>query len=143
MTRRIDPLALKARDELALAPSAEAARSFSNRTFGLPPVLHLATAALFLGFLAVLGLGFRAPEMIVPLAICFLIVGAFFIVPAQWVRMGPVNRDHSIGWREFKANGIATHTGRCDARSATILVLLLPALIFCWGVAVVTIAALS
>ncbi|MEO7505168.1 MAG: hypothetical protein ABIT69_08310 [Sphingomicrobium sp.] len=143
MTRRIDPVALKARDELALAPPAEAARSFPNRTFGVPPVLHLATAGLFLGFLATLGLGFRAPEMVVPLAICFIIVSAFFAVPAKWVRMGPFNRDHALGWAEFRANGIATHTGHCDAGSATVLVLLLPALIFCWGVALVTIAALS
>lgn len=143
MTRRIDPVKLKARDELVLAPKAEAARSSTDRTFGLPPVLHFVTAALFLGFLATLGIGFSAPEMVIPLAICVIIVGALFAVPAKWVRMGPENRDHALGWNEFRANGIATHTGQCDGRSATILVLLLPALIFCWGLAVVTIAALD
>jgi hypothetical protein len=43
---------------------------------------------------------------------------------------------------DFGHSGIATATGRATAREATILVLLLPFLILCFGIAVATIAML-
>jgi hypothetical protein len=42
----------------------------------------------------------------------------------------------------FRHKGIRTETGRTAAQEATTLVLLLPFLILCFGVAIATIAAL-
>jgi hypothetical protein len=42
----------------------------------------------------------------------------------------------------FRYKGIRTATGRSGATEATVLVLLLPFLILCFGIAIVSIAAL-
>jgi hypothetical protein len=58
MTRRLDHAQLLVRQEIAAPPGA---RSCTDQTFELPPVLHLGTAALFFGFVTVLSLAFSTP----------------------------------------------------------------------------------
>ena len=48
----------------------------------------------------------------------------------------------ALRWHEFLDRGIDTATGRTKAGPATVLVLVLPFLILCFGIAVATIAAL-
>ena len=67
---------------------------------------------------------------------------AGFGVPALWVRMKPENPQRPISWSRFMSEGIETLSGRLDAKSATVQVLILPTLIFLWGIATVTIAAI-
>jgi len=113
-----------------------------DRSFELPTGLYIATAALFLGFMAVTGIGFATRELILPVAVIVLFIFAAFGVPAIWVRMVPESRRRSLSWSRFQAEGIMTEHGRTSARDATVQVLILPVLIFLWGVATVTIAAL-
>ncbi|WP_126172380.1 hypothetical protein [Altericroceibacterium xinjiangense] len=113
-----------------------------DRSFELPPVLYAAMVGLFLGFLGVMWLGFANPQLILPMAIFVAFIVCGFGVPALWVRMPPENPVQAKTWDRFRAEGIQTYTGRTSARDATVQMLMLPALIFAWGVATATIAAL-
>jgi len=113
-----------------------------DRSFELPTGLYIAMAALFLGFVAVMAMGFAAPAMIVPTAIIVVFIAMFFAVPGAMLRTRPETRQKAMTWQRFQRDGIATHFGPATARDATVQVLILPALLFGWGLAVVTIAAL-
>ena len=131
---------LVARNEISAAP---AARACNDRSFGLPPVLHLASAALYLGFVSVLCLTFATPGLAVPYAVFVFFIAAFFTVPALWARMDPADsRSHALSWAQFVDHGVDTLNGRVGAGEAATLVLLLPVLIFGFALAVATIAAL-
>lgn len=113
-----------------------------DRSFELPTALYAMTVGLFLGYLLVMGLGFRHPEMILPMAIFAFFIVAGFGVPALWITMNPDNAQRPLSWNRFMREGIQTLTGRLEAKAAMVQVLILPALIFLWGIATVTIAAL-
>ena len=108
-----------------------------DRSFGLPPVLHIATFALYFGFLAVMSVGLGTRELAIPLAICFVFLGMAAAVPAKWVTMKPVNKTPKTSWIDFAQDGIETYTGRMRANDAMVQVLILPVLIFLWGIAIV------
>ena len=113
-----------------------------DRSFELPTALYALSIALFLGFMAVTAVGFGNPELILPLAVIVLSIVAIFGVPAIWVRMAPENRRSAKSWSRFRLDGIVTGSGHTSARDAMVQVLIMPALIFLWGVATVIIAAL-
>lgn len=140
MTARFNSEILFARDEVVAAP---AARACTDLNWELPTGLYLATAVLFLGFVSVLSLGFMGPTMVVPYAVFVVFIAAFFTVPALFVKTSRGRGDtRALDWQLFREKGIATATGRTGAGEAATLVLLLPFLILCWAVAIVTIAAL-
>ena len=112
-----------------------------DRSFELPTALYGMTLGLFLAYLAVMGVGFAHPEMILPMAAFAIAIIAGFGVPALWVRMKPDIAQRPLSWSRFLSEGIETLSGRLDAKSASVQVLILPALIFLWGIATVTIAA--
>ncbi len=114
----------------------------TDRTFELPTGLYVTTVALFLGFIGTLAVGFGNPEMVIPFAIFALFVVAFFGVPAIWTRLAPATKSKPKTWSRFQQEGIMTAYGRTCARDATVQVLILPVLIFAWGLVCVTIAAL-
>lgn len=109
-----------------------------DRSFGLPPVLHIATFGLYFGFLSVMSVGLGTRELAIPLAICFVFLGVAAAVPAKWMTMMPVNKTPKMSWLDFTQDGIATYTGRMRAKDAIVQVLILPVLIFVWGIAIVT-----
>lgn len=113
-----------------------------DRSFELPTGLYAATVGLFLAYLALMGTGFAHPEMILPMAIFVVFIVAGFGVPALWVTMKPESGQTAMSWSRFRRQGIMTQAGHSTAGAATVQVLILPALIFVWGLAVVTIAAL-
>lgn len=113
-----------------------------NRTFELPPALYGATVGLFLAFLGVMAMAFPHPEMIIPMVIFALFIVAGFGLPTVWATMKPEHPDKATAWTRFQAEGIMTATGHTSAGAATVQVLILPALIFLWGVAAVSIAAI-
>jgi hypothetical protein len=101
-------------------------------------------ALFFLGFVSVLSFAFRSPGLAVPYAIFVLFIAAFFTVPALWAGMKPgENASRSLGWSELGRKGIQTPEGRVSGREATVLVLMLPFMIFCWAIAVAIIAAVQ
>ncbi|WP_421990635.1 hypothetical protein [Qipengyuania sp.] len=114
----------------------------ADRSFELPKGLYFATVGLYLGFLAVMAAGLSTPGLIIPMAIFALFIVAGFGLPLIWTRLAPGHRARNMSWDKLESRGIATHTGRVTARDAAAQVLILPVLIFGWGVASVTIAAL-
>lgn len=112
-----------------------------DRSFELPKGLYVATVALYLGFLAVMAAGLSSPGLIIPMAIFAFFILAGFGLPTIWTRMQPPHRSRNISWSRLVSQGIATHTGPVSARDAAVQVLILPVLIFCWGLVAVTIAA--
>lgn len=140
MAQRIDRQQLASQadvhDEPARAPTTV------DRTFELPAGLYIATVSLFLGFLALMAITFPNPELAIPMVIFAFFIVAGFGIPTIWATMRPENPDKPKSWSRFQAEGIMTGTGRTSASAATIQVLILPVLIFLWGVAAVWIAAL-
>jgi hypothetical protein len=102
-----------------------------------------AMAALFFGFVAVMGIGLATRSLIVPMGIIAVFIAMFFAVPAQWVRMNPMHRPGATSLSRFASEGIQTYTGPCKARDAAVQMLIMPALVLCWGIAVVTIVAIA
>lgn len=129
--------------EQALIHEAPALRlpTTVDRNFELPAGLYVATAGLFFAAAGVMAFGFAAPMMIVPTGIIAVFIAMFFAVPAMWMRMKPEHPQRLTAWNRFRRQGIMTAYGHSTAGAATVQVLILPALIFLWGVAVVTIAA--
>ena len=139
MVARIRKTDVLAHADVVAAPQ----RACTDRSFELPPALHIAMALLFVGFVSVLSFAFRNPEMAVPWGVFVAFIVAFFTVPGLWTRMKPVeSRTRALSWTRFAEQGIDTATGRTGAAEATTLVLLLPFLIFCWAIAIAVIAAL-
>ena len=136
MTSRVKSEVLIARDEIVAAP---AARACDDQTFELPSGLYIAMASLFAGFVGVLSLAFRGGHMAVVYGVIFAFIAAFFAIPAMFPEMAP-SAKKSLSWTMFRMRGIQTATGRTSATEATALVLLLPFLIFCFGMAVAAIA---
>lgn len=113
-----------------------------DRTFELPTALYVATAGGYLGFVALMTLAFGNPGLILPLAIIVLFIAMFFGVQTLWMRMKPENPQRLTHWARFRRQGIMTAFGPASSGAAMTQVLILPVLVFVWGVAVVTIAAL-
>ena len=113
-----------------------------DRTFQLPKGLYAATVGLYLGFLVVMAVGFSTPGLIIPMAIFTIIIVAGFGVPAVWTRLSPITESKQITFSTLQREGISTLTGRLSAKDASVQMLILPIIVFCWGVATVSIATL-
>lgn len=142
MTDRFDKEMLLARGEVVVAPQLWELPYCKDRNFGLPPAILLGAFGFFFAYLAIMWVGFAADGLLLPMVVNFVFVAAFAFVPAKWATMKPDHKDRALDMAHFRAVGIETATGRTPAREATTLVLLLPACILFWGIAVTTIAAL-
>ncbi len=144
MSHIVHDLIARGEARIVALPDAEAPvrhQVESDRNFGLPKALYGATVAGYLGFLLVVGSAFANPQLAIPMAIFVVFIIAGFGVPAVWTRLaGNTSEPQTMG--EFGLKGIMTNTGRLAARDATIQVLILPALLVVWGLAVAVIAAL-
>ena len=138
MTRRYQLEVLVKRQEI-VAPPAQ--RSCDDHSFEMPAGLYGTSAALLFGFVGVTSIGFATPGLIIPIGIIVFFLGMFFAIPALFVRRARDSR-RALSWSELMECGIDTATGPTSGRETAILVLILPMLIFCWGGAVVAIAAL-
>ena len=113
-----------------------------DRTFELPKGLYVATVGLYLGFLAVMATGLPTAGLAIPMAIFAFFIVAGFGVPMIWTRLTPETKSKQMNWSRFRSQGIATHTGRLPMRDAAVQVLILPAIVFSWGIIAVTIASI-
>ena len=136
--RHIDQARLVAADEIVESP---AQRACDDQSFELPTGVFVAMGTMFASFVAVLGFAFSG-HMAVSLGVIFAFLGAFFAVPSLFPAMARDSGSRALRWHEFLDRGIDTATGRTKAGPATVLVLALPFLILCFGIAVATIAAL-
>lgn len=128
--------------EQAAIVEAPQTRQGVDRTFELPKALYAATVALYLGFLTVMAFGLSSPGLVIPMAIFMIFVIAGFGVPAIWARLDPPAASRQMSFAQFRREGIRTLTGRLTARDASVQMLILPVIVFCWGVTTITIAAL-
>jgi hypothetical protein len=138
MSFRVDPIQLKAEARVVAAPNE---RSCQDHSFELPNGLYVAMAGLFFGFLAVLAVGLSSSGLVVPMAINFIFLTAFFAIPAIFVRSANTE-GRAKSWTRFMDRGIETANGHSSGKEAAVLMLVLPAFIFCWALAIVAIAAL-
>ncbi len=114
-----------------------------DRSFGLPIGLYVATVAAYMAFIGVMAVTLMNPGLVVPLAICGLIIVAAFGVPTIWARMKPDSDSRALTFDQFRHRGIDTHTGRLTAAEASVQVLILPVLILAWGISCAVIIALT
>ena len=137
MTRRLDHAQLLARREIVRSPTLPSRTACDDHSFELPTGLYIAMAGLFLGFVTVLTLAFSG-HMAVSYGVIAVFIFAFFGLPAIFAHAGPEEqrRTRALRWHDFLDKGIVTATGRCSGKEAVVLVLLLPVLIFAFGIAV-------
>ncbi|MBY6218262.1 hypothetical protein [Qipengyuania aquimaris] len=128
--------------EQAAIVEAPRKRHEVDRTFELPKGLYAATVALYLGFLAIMATGMSSPGLIIPMAIFTVFIVAGFGIPAIWTRLAPQSASKQMSFAQLRRDGISTLTGRLPAKDAAVQMLILPVIIFCWGIATITIAAL-
>jgi len=139
---------LRTREQIAMAADIRAdapARPRNapvDRTFELPTSLYATTVALVPGLLAVLAGGLAHLALAIPPALIGLFIVLGLPIPAVWTQIAPENPVSARSWARFRHEGIMTASGRTTARDATVQVLILPVLIFIWGVITVIIAAL-
>lgn len=126
------------------APAAVAKpniRQDVERTFEMPTALYGATVALYLGFIAILGIGMSTPGLVLPMAIFAIFIVGLFAAPALWLRVGvarPEARAMSVG--DLMRRGIMTNTGMLKGRDAAVQMMILPVLILVWAMTVLVIA---
>ncbi len=133
---------IAAHSTIHAAPPAVSVQPPVDRTFELPANLYVATVALYLGFMAVMAVGFGNPVLVIPMAIIVFTIIAGFAIPTMWTRLAPDSGQQPKSSGRFAFEGIVTAYGRSAARDASVQVMILPVLIFLWGIAVVVIAAL-
>tara|TARA_B100000678_G_scaffold153405_1_gene128177 strand:- start:1497 stop:2000 length:504 start_codon:yes stop_codon:yes gene_type:complete len=126
----------------ALAPAPEMqVRQDVERSFEMPTVLYGATVALYLGFIAALGVGFATPGLALPMAIFAIFIVALFGAPALWLRAGKdAPEAKALSFGALMRNGIMTHTGLLKGRDAAVQMMILPVLIMIWAMTVLVIA---
>ena len=90
-----------------------------------------------------MALAFMNPELVLPMVIFALFIVAGFGTPMLWARMNPVKSQRVMSYGTFRHRGIQTATGHLAGGAAAVQVLILPVLIFCWGLTVAVIAALT
>ena len=135
MSRRQTREQLLVRDEIVASP---AKRACEDQSFELRTAIYIAMAMMFAGFIAVMSLAFHGGHLVVVYGVISAFIAAYFAVPAILPGQAPQDsRAKALSVFEFGQRGIATATGHATARQATILVLLLPFLILCFGIAVV------
>ncbi len=111
-----------------------------ERVFGLHPALHIATVAGYFAFLFIMWAAFGERSLIIPFFIFAFFLAAGFGVPALWARIAP-NEGPKANWAAFQAEGFDCATGHLTAGAATAQVVILPALLVFWGLAVAIIRA--
>ncbi len=132
---------LLVREEIVAAPPK---RACEDQNFELPSGLYITMAVMFAGFIAVLALAFHGGHMAVVYGVIVAFIAVFFAVPGVFPGMAPnERRTKALSLFDFGHRGIMTATGRASAGEAATLVLLLPFLILCFGIAIATIAALT
>lgn len=137
MTKLISPTAIDALADRVALPR----HNRMERTFDLHPALHVAVFGGFALYLAIMWAAFHERSLVIPFAIFFFFLAAFFVVPAAWVRVesrpGPF-----ATWGDFLREGLESATGHATARETMAQVLIMPVMLVLWGVIVALIRAL-
>lgn len=121
-------------------PSPALRRNRAGRVFDLPPVLHIATFAGFFVYLGILWSALAHRELVIPFAIFAVFLAASFVVPALWSRIAPPAGP--VGdFADFLREGFECATGHLTAGQTIAQVMIMPAMLIGWGIAVAIIVA--
>jgi len=118
-------------------------RTKVNRSFELPAGHYMATAGGYLGFIAIMTVCLKNPELAIPLAIIVFSIIAGFGLCYKWVAMRPDNGTKTLTWGQFSNRGIQPLSGHLTAFEASAQVLTLPILIVFWGLCGAVVVALT
>lgn len=129
-------------DRIADRKSLAAAPARAERAFGLPPQLYALTVGAYFTFLAILGVAFMNANLVIPFAIFVIYIVMAFGVPALWAGLAERPEGRFQSWREFLREGLTIQTGPISGGGAIAQVLILPALLIGWALAVAVMAAL-
>jgi len=124
----------------ARAPAAIGHNRPAPHVFDLHPALHVAVFGGFFVYLGIMWSAFADPGLAIPFVIFAFFIAAFFVVPAMWARMAGATGTHE-SWADFLRDGIDTGSGRLSAGSAIAQVMIMPAMLILWGLAVAIIRA--
>ncbi|MBC2778463.1 hypothetical protein [Parasphingopyxis marina] len=105
----------------------------AERPWELHPALFVATGGAYVAFLALLGSVTMSEGLVMPFAIFFVFLAAFFGVPIMFARVAPRGEGRFQSWSEFLSEGIDTASGRLTGRSAAAQVLVVPAMLVGWA----------
>lgn len=108
--------------------------------FDLHPVLHIAVFGGFAVYLAIMWSAFADPGLAIPFVIFGVFLAAFFIVPALRARMAPDAGPRAL-WADFRREGMPTGSGHLTANAVMAQVLIMPAVMILWGLAIAVIRA--
>lgn len=137
MSKHITPAQIDQVAEVVANPQATTV----DRTFEIPTGLYVGTVGAYLAFMGLMALLFHNAELALPMVVITFFIVACFGVLSIWANMNPDTKSHSLGWYDFKRKGIQTLSGRLDAGSAAVQVLILPVLIVVWGLAIAVVVA--
>jgi hypothetical protein len=138
MNMPIDHAAL---DQARAAAMGALRRNRAPHVFDLHPALHVATFAGFFAYLGIMWLAFGTDQLIIPFVIFAVFLGGAFIVPAWWARVAPP-AGQTGDFDDFLREGVECETGHVTAGAAMVQVLIMPAMLLCWGLSVAIIKAL-
>ena len=145
MSKHIPAKLLQHKARILKAPEAQS-RVEVDRSFEMPRVLYGVTVGLYLAFIGIMFAGLSSPGLVIPMVIFAVFIIAGFGVPAIWTKLatpGAQSGQKAMAYSEFKRQGLMTNTGHLSARDAAIQMLMLPVMIVCWGLFIVSVAALT
>lgn len=110
MTARYQPDILLQRDEIVAPPIA---RACDYHSFGMPPAVYRAMAALLFGVMAVMFVGLSDPGLVVPMGINFIFLIAFLCLVSITARNRYIVASSS--WRSRAAVQVAFWAATCSS----------------------------
>lgn len=122
---------------LAVPPSTAKG---SERVFDLHPALHAAVFGGFFVYLGIMWAAFATDQLVIPFAIFATFLAAAWIVPAMWARIA-ATPGRKTSFSDFLRDGFQCETGHVSAGAAMGQVLIMPAMLILWGLAVAVIKA--
>ncbi len=115
-----------------------------ERAFGLHPAVFGMMGGGFVAYLGLMTATFGAGHgMPVLLAICAVCLIGYFGVPLAFSRVRTGERRRAKSFSGFMAEGVQTATGRLTGGATLAQVLIMPALLVLWGVAVLVIKSIT
>ncbi|MDF7775673.1 hypothetical protein P1X14_10485 [Sphingomonas sp. AOB5] len=127
----------------AAEPLDQHAEFMPNRTgrvFDLHPAIHVAVFGGFFAYLGIMWAAFGNAELAIPFVIFAVFLAGSFITPAMWARVSP-NIGPKADWSKFLRDGFDCETGHLTARATMAQVLIMPAMLILWGLAIALIRA--
>jgi hypothetical protein len=112
------------------------------RSFELPKAVFVAMGAAYAAFVAEMAVAFGGGEgMPLVLAICVVYMAMYLGIPAVFGRVDTGIRQPLLDWARLRSSGLDTIDGRVSAGGVLAQVLIVPACLAAFGLAILVIVA--